>query len=150
MKSLFLLLAIVIVVSCNNGGRNIGERNLEGEWKNHLAPRDSIVNLIKTGKTFALESSETRGVDHERFKKFDYWKEIDKGYFEYITSKSFSNPGEDGGTETTLEIYKAIRPGETEVRFYKRNYYGNRDPSDSSNVKDTAAILYNAFKFRIE
>ena len=78
------------------------------------------------------------------------WKEMDKDFFQYIEDKEFSNPTEDGGTSTTLEIYKAIKKGNTEVRFYKKHYYGNRNPADSSIVKDTTSYLYNTYKFSIE
>ena len=147
MKYIFIFVA-VLISSCFNLSKDAGLR-LEKEWKKHLAPKDSIINMLQTGKTFALQSSETQGIDHERFKEFDYWKEVDKNYFEYAGSKEFSNPGEDGGTLTTLEIYKAIKPGETEIKFYKKHYYGNRNPTDAGYAKDTIAYLYNTYKFKV-
>lgn len=119
------------------------------ELNNHLQPKDSVINTLPLGKTFALESSEVQGVDHERFKEFDYWKEIDTNYFRYVTSKEFSNPDENGGIATTIEIQKAIKKGYTEVKFYKRKYYGNKNLPDTAQ-KDTAQILYNTYKFNIE
>ena len=118
--------------------------------KKHLDPQDSIVNKMEPGKTFALQSSERPGVDNERFKEFDYWKEMDKDFFQFVENKTFNNPGEAGGSATTLEIYKAIKKGNTEIRFYKKHYYGNKNPADTSFVKDTATHLYNTYKFNIQ
>ncbi len=117
--------------------------------KKHLDPQDSIVNKMELAKTFALQSSEREGIDQERFKEFDYWKEMDKEFFQYVESKTFSNPDEAGGISTKLEIYKAIKKGETEIRFYKKHYYGNKNPADTSFVRDTATYLYNTYKFNI-
>ena len=144
-----LIVFIALISSCNNDGNNVSSK-LEKEMKKHLEPRDSIINKLELNKTMALQSSETRGVDHERFKEFDYWKELDKDFFQYVESKEFSNPGEAGGRSTTLEIYKAIKKGITDIRFYKKHYYGNRNPADSSIKKDTVSYLYSTYKFSIE
>ena len=148
MKYIFIAL-IVVISSCNNNGGNASAR-LDEEMKKHLDPQDSIVNKMEPGKTFALQSSERQGVDNERFKEFDYWKEMDKDFFQFVENKTFNNPGEAGGSATTLEIYKAIKKGNTEIRFYKKHYYGNKDPADTSFVKDTATHLYNTYKFSIQ
>jgi hypothetical protein len=149
--SLCFIILSFIISACNNAGKNDNHyQALEKEWKKHLRPADSVINVLPLGKTFALESSETQGIDHERFKEFDFTKEINPEYFEFIDSKNFSNPEEAGGSLFTLEIFKAIKKGETEVRFYKKHYYGNRDPQDTSYVKDTTRYLYNTYKFRIE
>lgn len=147
---LFLIFFPFILACTNNSGPSDHLKALEKEWEKHLQPKDSIVNVMKAGETFALESSEVQGVDHERFKEFDYWKEYDESFFERSESKDFSNPLEDGGTIFSLEIFKAIKKGETEFRFYKKHYYGNKDPMDSTYIKDTTAYLYNTYKFRIE
>lgn len=144
MKILFLFI-ITAVTACH---QSASER-VEKELKKHLQPKDSIVNKLDLGKTFVLESSERQGIDQERFKEYDYWKEIDKNYFEYVTSKEFSNPDENGGISTTLEIHKAIKKGYTEIKFYKRKYYSLRSAPDTIQ-KDTARILYNTYKFNIE
>ncbi len=143
---------VFLIISCKEkNDKTYRERELAKEWKKHLQPQDSIINIIKEGKTFALESNETQGIDHERWKEFDYWKEMDKSFFENKGEKKFSNPDEDGGTETTLEIFKAIKKGETEIRFYKRRYYSPGNPAnDTVAVKDTNAYLYSTYKFRIE
>ncbi|MES2430086.1 MAG: hypothetical protein V4556_04060 [Bacteroidota bacterium] len=144
MKYLFFFILSSIAACHQTASERVAK-----ELKNHLQPKDNIINKLELGKTFVLESSEVQGIDHERYKEFDYWKEIDKNYFEYVTSKEFSNPDENGGSATTLEIQKAIKKGYTEVRFYKRNYYGNKILSDTLQ-KDTARILYNTYKFNIE
>jgi len=138
----------VIIFSFAKCQQTASER-VEQELKNHLQPKDSIINTLSLGKTFALESSERQGIDQERFKEFDYWKEIDTNYFHYVTSKEFSNPDENGGISTTIEIQKAIKKGYTEVKFYKRKYYGYKNLPDTTQ-KDTAQILYNTYKFNIE
>ena len=143
-----LIVLLVIVSSCNNDGS--ASARFDREMKKHLEPKDSIVNKMELGKTFALQSSERQGVDNERFKEFDYWKEIDKDFFQYVESKTFSNPDEAGGSATTLEIYKAIKKGNTEIRFYKKHYYDMTAPVDSIVVRDTAAYLYNTYKFSVE
>ena len=146
----YILIALIAVISsCNNESKDASAR-LEKELKKHLDPMDSIINKIKLNKTLALQSSERQGVDNERFKEFDYWKEVDKNFFQYVESKEFSNPSEAGGASTTLEIYKAIKKGNTAIRFYKKHYYSNRSPADTSYVKDTTAYLYNTYKFSIE
>ncbi len=147
----YCLLFLFITTACNNTeNRTKKEKELANEWKIHLRPKDSIVNVMKIGETFALESSEVQGIDREAYKQFDYWKEMDTLFFERTESKDFSNPDEAGGSIVNLEIFKAIKKGETEIRFYKKHYYGNRDPQDSSYVKDTTTLLYNSYKFRIE
>ena len=148
MKYIFIAL-IIFVSSCNNNGGNASAR-LDKEMKRHLDPKDSIVNQMELDKTFALQSSERQGVDNDRFKEFDYWKEMDKNFFQYVESKTFSNADEAGGSATTLEIYKAIKKGNTEIRFYKKHYYGNKNPADTSFVRDTATYLYNTYKFNIQ
>ena len=148
MKYIFIAL-IVVISSCNNDSGNASAR-LDKEMKKHLDPQDSIVNQMGLDKTFALQSSERQGVDNERFKEFDYWKEMDKNFFQYVESKTFSNPDEAGGSATILEIYKAIKKGNTEIRFYKKHYYGNKNPVDTSFVRDTATYLYNTYKFNIQ
>ena len=146
----FILIALITVISSCNNGSNDASSRLEREMKKHLDPQDSIVNKMELNKTFALQSSETQGVNNERYKEFDYWKEIDKEFFQYVEAKEFSNSNEAGGSSTTPEIYKAIKKGTTEVRFYKKHYYGNHNPADSSIVKDTTSYLYNTYKFSIE
>jgi hypothetical protein len=153
MKKIFYLLFFSFAFfNCKeNDNKNYREKQLAKEWKKHLRPENEKVNVIKESKTFALESSEVQGIDHERWKEFDYWKEMDNSFFERIEEKVFSNPDEAGGTATTLEIFKAIKKGETEIRFYKRHYYSPRKPeNDTLTVKDTAAYLYSTYKFRIE
>lgn len=149
--SAFLLLTLLFFVACKtNDSRSSKDKALAKEWKKHLRPENDTLNIIKLDKTFALESSEVQGIDRERYKEFDYWKEMDDSFFEREGEKTFSNPDEAGGSATTLEIFKAIKKGETEIRFYKRHYYSNRDPNDTIQVKDTAAYLYSTYKFRIE
>lgn len=139
-----------LFMACTGNGKNKHIKALEKEWKKHLQPQDSIVNVMRVGQTFALESHEVQGIDRERFKEFDYWKEWDEGFFEPLGSKSFSNPDEAGGLKFTLEIFKAIRKGETEIRFYKKRWYGNLSPEDALAAKDTTVYLYNTYRFRIE
>ena len=146
-----ITMMLFLVIACSNeSGNDDHVKALEKEWQKHLNPRNEKINVIQLGKTIALESSETQGVDHERFKEFDFWKEYDKTFFERMENKSFSNPQMAGGVETSLEIFKAIKKGETEIRFYKKHYYGNRDPKDTSYLKDTITYLYNTYKFRVE
>jgi hypothetical protein len=144
------MLLFLVTACADEPGHDDHLKALEKEWKKHIQPKDSIVNVMQIGKTFALESSETQGIDHERFKAFDYWKEYDENFFEKQDSKDFSNPEEAGGVKYALEIFKAIKKGETEIRFYKKHYYGNRDPKDTSYVKDTITYLYNIYKFKVE
>lgn len=140
-----LVLCIVSITACYQSA----SVRVDREMKKHLVPKDSIVNTMERGETFVLESSETQGIDHERFKEFDYWKDMDATYFEHIADKEYSNPDEDGGTSTTLSIYKAIKKGYTEIKFYKRKYYRNKQLSDTT-LLDTAQILYNTYKFTID
>ncbi len=148
MRYLFPVL-LLILSSCNNESKDASAR-LDKEMKKHLDPKDSIINVMEQGNTFALQRSEREGIDQERFKEYDYRKEVDTNFFKYVESKTFSNPDEAGGVSTSIEIYKAIKKGETEIRFYKTHYYGNRNPADTGYVKDTAAILYNTYKFSIK
>lgn len=141
----FLFLISLSAASCR---QTAGER-VSIELKKHLQPQNNIINKLDLGKTFVLESSETQGIDNERYKKFDYWKDIDKNYFEHVTDKEYSNPDEAGGISTTLSIYKAIKKGTTEVKFYKRKYYSRRYYSDTIKF-DTTSILYSTYKFIIE
>lgn len=146
-----LIVSLCFIVACNNEpGRDDHLKALEKEWQKHLNPLSEKVNVIQLGKTFALESSETQGIDRERFKEFDYWKEYDESFFERQNSKDFNNPEEAGGVKYSLEIFKTIKKGETEMRFFRRHYHGNRDPKDTSYVKDTITYLYNTYKFRVE
>ncbi|MGG9970670.1 hypothetical protein ACQ33O_02655 [Ferruginibacter sp. SUN002] len=144
MKYLFIL-SLILTVSCN---RSLSEK-IKDELSKHIEPKDSVINKMKIGETFVLESSEVEGIDRERYKEFDYWKEIDTNYFKYVASKEFSDPEMAGGSSTTLEIQKAIKAGYTEVKFYKRKYYGNKAMPDSIK-RDTASILYNTYKFEIK
>jgi hypothetical protein len=151
MKSGFPYILLLIMLGCTGTEKHTDHyKALEKEWTKHLRPRDSIWNNLSVGQTFALESSETQGVDLERFRDFDYWKDYDNTFFERMETRNFSNPAETGGTLFSLEIFKALKKGETEVKFYKKHYYGNRDPKDSSYIIDTTTYLYNTFKFRIE
>lgn len=151
-KFFYATILLFIVLSCNEKtGKDSRDKALAKEWKKHLRPENEKVNVLKEGKTFALESSEVQGIDHERWKEFDYWKEMDNSFFERVGEKTFSNPGEDGGTAVTLEIFKAIKKGETEIRFYKKHYYSPRDPAtDTLSNKDTTVYLYSTYKFRVE
>lgn len=147
----FFLLVFSFIIACTSSSRHADHlKALEKEWKKHIRPKDSTENLVRTGETIAIESSEVQGVDHESLKEFDYWKEYDTAFFERQETKYFSNPDEAGGIAYSLEIFKAIKKGETEMRFYKKHYYGNRDPQDSTYVKDTTPYLYNTYRFRIE
>ena len=142
---LFILFILLPIAACH---QTASER-VSIELKKHLQPQDSIVNKLDFGKTFVLESSERQGIDHERYKEFDYWKDIDKTFFEHLSDKEYSNADENGGISTTLSIYKAIKKGTTEIKFYKRKYYSPRFFSDTIK-RDTASILYNTYKFIIE
>lgn len=148
LLTLFTIVLFLFLACTEDHGRYDHLKALEKEWEKHLKPESEKINVLKYGKTFALESTKTQGIDQERFREFDYWKEYDDSFFERMESKSFSNPLEDGGVETSLEIFKAIKKGEAEIRFYRKHYYGNRDPNDTNYVKDTLTYLYNIYRFK--
>lgn len=141
----FLFFILLSIAACH---QTASER-VSKELKKHLQPQGIIINKLGYGKTFVLESSERLGIDHERYKEFDYWKDIDKSFFEHLSDKEYSNANEDGGISTTLSIYKAIKKGTTEIKFYKRKYYSPRFYSDTVKA-DTTNILYSTYKFIIE
>ena len=96
-----------------------------------------------------LQSSERDGIDRERFREFTYWKDIDNTFFENNDNKGFSNPDEAGGMITSLQIYKALKKGYTEVKFYKAKYHHQQEIEDSVKT-NTDTVLYNTYKFNIE
>ena len=101
----FLFIILTSIVACNE----TASERVAKELKNHLQPRDSIINKIKIGETFVLQSSERDGIDRERFREFTYWKDIDNTFFENNDNKGFSNPDEAGGMINSLQIYKALK-----------------------------------------
>lgn len=159
IKNILFLAGTLILLdfSCKNVNKSSPHLTaLEKEWKNHLNPQDSIVNTLKLGKTFALESSQVNGIERNEYNEPEYWKELDTNYFKRVESKDFSNKEEEGGSTYTLEIFKAIKKGTTEIKFYKREKNSNpestEDPIQESlneNSRDTT-IMYNTYKFRIE
>ncbi|UEG50617.1 hypothetical protein LK994_03920 [Ferruginibacter lapsinanis] len=140
----FLICGFILFSAC----KLTTYEKLEKELKNHVQPKDSIINELKIGETISLEESERQGVNN-RFREFDYWSEIDEKNFEFTESKAFSDPDEAGGMSYTLHIYKAKQKGYTEIRFFKRKNHLMSGMTDTTK-KDTATILYNTYRFNIK
>lgn len=150
------IIALTLILSgnsCKNFRSNSSIfTELEKERKKHLIPQDSVVNLIKIGKTIAFESSLVKGINRDEYPEPEYWKEIDSNFFQKIETKDYNDPQEDGGSSYSLEIFKAVKKGITEIKFYKKeiiNANENSDDTIETNQKDTT-ILYNTYKFKIE
>jgi hypothetical protein len=148
-KYSYLLVVLVIVIAGGwiylktNSCKEMGCR-IEEKCKGHFVPGTDTLNVIKVNSTIVFVDYEREGVTlHD----YGYYKSIDAGFFKNIDEESFRNNGEAGGYLATVRIYQALKKGDTEIIFYKKQSISHQQENDTTTKEPEAVATY---KFHIE
>jgi hypothetical protein len=116
-----------------------------------IYPSSDSTNHMKVGDKVIFGSSETSGIDRQKYPADYFTMELDTAFFVKDTSYSTSD-GAAGGSTSSYTEYRIIKSGATKINRFQTSYLYD-DVADNGITRKAPrpeTTLYATYKFEIK
>jgi hypothetical protein len=136
MKITLFFTGLMALMSCAQDAYTRYERELS----NYPILSEKKTSLLQINDEIAFGRVETS--IQPPLHPIKYAKNIDASYFKYVETKEFVNQGEDGGSIYYIDVYKALKHGETRIELVKTEELADTRIDGSFQTKKSILCTY--------